>query len=39
MVPVTISREALAFIDRLGQQEEFETQRKPDRHQLSALFF
>src|SRR5271157_5975469 len=37
MVPVTISREALACIDRLGQQEEFETMIDRARQTVPGL--
>jgi len=37
MVPVTISREALAFIDRLGQREELEAMIDRARHIVPGL--
>jgi len=37
MVPVTISREALAFIDRLGQREELEAMIDRARHMVPGL--
>jgi hypothetical protein len=37
MVPVTISPEAQAFIDRIGQREEFEAMIDQARHVLPAL--
>jgi hypothetical protein len=37
MVPVTISPEARAFIDRLGQREEFEAMIDRARHDVPGL--